>query len=116
MDGNEGFQERIIPAEGTVGLLQLIAAKLAGMNVSADKVSVGAGGVTLRNGAIRAVLGELVLQGYGITGKGTPGWPSPTPEMAATPEFEAVWQRIKGWDINVPDVYAGYCGANGNHV
>ena len=72
MDGNEGFQERIIPAEGTVGLLQLIAAKLAGMNVSADKVSAGAGGVTLRNGAIRAVLGELARQGGLVL---LPRWP-----------------------------------------
>jgi hypothetical protein len=36
--------------------------------------------------------------------------------MLATPEFEAVWQCIKTWDINVPEVYHGYCGANGNHV
>jgi len=43
-------------------------------------------------------------------------WPDPTPEMLASPEFEAVWQCIKKWDINVPDAYAGYCGANGNHV
>ena len=43
-------------------------------------------------------------------------WPSPTPEMLQTPEFEAVWQCIKSWDINVPHVYRGYCGANGNHV
>jgi len=43
-------------------------------------------------------------------------WPDPTPEMLETPEFEAVWQCIKRWDINVPDVYAGYCGATGNHV
>jgi hypothetical protein len=43
-------------------------------------------------------------------------WPDPTPEMLKTPEFEAVWQCIKRWDINVPDVYGGYCGATGNHV
>lgn len=43
-------------------------------------------------------------------------WPDPTPEMLQSPEFEAVWQCIKGWDINVPDVYGGYCGATGNHV
>lgn len=43
-------------------------------------------------------------------------WPDPTPEMLATPEFNAVWQCIKRWDINVPDVYGGYCGATGNHV
>jgi hypothetical protein len=43
-------------------------------------------------------------------------WPEPTPEMLETPEFEAVWQCIKRWDINVPDRYSGYCGATGNHV
>lgn len=43
-------------------------------------------------------------------------WPDPTPEMLASPEFEAVWQCIKEWDINVPDAYVGYCGATGNHV
>lgn len=43
-------------------------------------------------------------------------WPDPTPEMLATPEFEKIWQCIKRWDINVPDAYAGYCGATGNHV
>ena len=43
-------------------------------------------------------------------------WPDPTPEMLETPEFNAVWDCIKKWDINVPDVYRGYCGANGNHV
>lgn len=43
-------------------------------------------------------------------------WPDPTPEMLTSPEFEAIWQCIKRWDINVPQVYAGYCGATGNHV
>jgi hypothetical protein len=43
-------------------------------------------------------------------------WPDPTPEMLASPEFEVVWQCIKKWDINVPDAYAGYSGATGNHV
>lgn len=43
-------------------------------------------------------------------------WPDPTPEMLESPEFEAVWQCIKRWDINVPQAYAGYCGATGNHV
>ena len=47
---------------------------------------------------------------------GKPNWPDPTPEMLATPEFEAVWQTIKTWDINVPGAYFGYCGATGNHV
>jgi len=43
-------------------------------------------------------------------------WPDPTPEMVASPEFEAVWQCIKKWDISVPDAYFGRCHANGNHV
>jgi hypothetical protein len=43
-------------------------------------------------------------------------WNDPTPEMLNSPEFEAIWQCIKKWDINVPDAYSGYCGANGNHV
>lgn len=45
-----------------------------------------------------------------------PSWPDPTPEMLMSTEFEAVWQCIKRWDINVPDVYGGYCHATGNHV
>lgn len=46
----------------------------------------------------------------------TRDWPNPTPEMLSDPKFEAIWQAIKGWDINVPDAYSGYCGATGNHV
>lgn len=43
-------------------------------------------------------------------------WPDPTREMKVSPEFDAVWNCIKAWDINVPGAYAGYCGATGNHV
>ena len=43
-------------------------------------------------------------------------WPDPTPEMLADPLFDAIWNVIKTWDINVPDIYAGYCGATGNHA
>lgn len=43
-------------------------------------------------------------------------WPDPTPEMLNSPKFEAIWQCIKRWDINVPNAYTGYCGATGNHV
>lgn len=43
-------------------------------------------------------------------------WADPSPEELKTPEFEAVWQAIKTWDINVPEAYSGYCGATGNHV
>ena len=34
--------------------------------------------------------------------------PSPTPEEMASPQFEAIWNIIKTWDINVPDYYRGY--------
>ena len=44
-------------------------------------------------------------------------WPDPTPEMLGTPEFMAVWDTIKTWNINVPDVDGElYSGAAGNHV
>jgi hypothetical protein len=43
-------------------------------------------------------------------------WQDPTPEMLESPEFNAIWERIKHWDINVPGAYAGYMGATGNHV
>lgn len=43
-------------------------------------------------------------------------WPDPMPSMLETRPFNAVWDVIKKWDINVPDVYSGYCGATGNHV
>jgi hypothetical protein len=43
-------------------------------------------------------------------------WPDPTPQMLESPSFQAVWQLIRRWDIAVPDVYEGYCGATGNHV
>jgi len=42
--------------------------------------------------------------------------PNPTEEDLASPEFEAIWQVIKTWDVNVPSHYEGYCGANGSHV
>ena len=42
--------------------------------------------------------------------------PGPSTEMLASPEFEAVWQVIKSWDINVPSAYQGYMGATGSHV
>jgi hypothetical protein len=42
--------------------------------------------------------------------------PNPTPEEMASPQFEAIWNIIKTWDINVPDYYRGYSGGNGSHV
>jgi hypothetical protein len=48
----------------------------------------------------------------------TPGAEMPNPDQAMldSPEFEAIWQAIKRWDINAPEYYRGYCGANGSHV
>jgi hypothetical protein len=44
-------------------------------------------------------------------------WPDPTPEMLnGDPIFDAIWGVIKWWDINVPAIYSGYCGATGNHA
>jgi len=45
-----------------------------------------------------------------------PEWPGPSLEMTKDPEFNKIWNVIKSWDINVPHVYSGYCGATGNHV
>lgn len=44
--------------------------------------------------------------------------PSPTDDMVDgnDPLFEAIWKVIKKWDVNVPEYYTGYCGANGSHV
>lgn len=42
--------------------------------------------------------------------------PNPTVDDLNDPVFEAIWQTIKRWDVNVPDCYTGYCGANGSHV
>lgn len=49
-------------------------------------------------------------------------YPDPTPEMLASPEFDAVWQAIKGWDIcrnpqyhidrNEPTLYSGATGTD----
>lgn len=30
--------------------------------------------------------------------------------------FDSIWQVIKTWDVNVPEIYGGYCGATGNHA
>jgi len=60
----------------------------------------------------QAINKELVAADY----RPRKAWPDPTPEMLETSMFEAIWQCIKSWDINVPDAYNGYCGATGNHV
>lgn len=43
-------------------------------------------------------------------------WPDPTPEQLNSFWFNKIWNVIKDWDIAVPNAYAGYCGATGNHV
>lgn len=43
--------------------------------------------------------------------------PSPTPTMVeGDPLFDAIWNVIKSWDVNVPEHYQGYCHCNGSHV
>ena len=42
--------------------------------------------------------------------------PSPTLDEQNDLAFKAIWSVIKNWDINVPEYYSGYCGANGSHV
>lgn len=42
--------------------------------------------------------------------------PNPSESDLESPVFEAIWQTIKRWDVNVPNYYIGYCGANGSHV
>lgn len=48
--------------------------------------------------------------------RGMKEMPNPTPEQLHDPLFTAIWEVIKSWDIDVPEYYAGYCGANGSHV
>lgn len=43
-------------------------------------------------------------------------WPDPKPEDIESKDFKFVWECVKSWDINVPEVYTGYSGATGNHV
>jgi hypothetical protein len=47
-----------------------------------------------------------------------PRKPMPTPNESDlnSPIFEAIWNVIKTWDVNVPAYYSGYCAANGSHV
>ncbi|BDD79805.1 hypothetical protein [Burkholderia phage FLC9] len=47
---------------------------------------------------------------------GLTAMPNPTDDDLNSPLFEAIWQVIKKWDVNVPEFYAGYCGANGSHA
>lgn len=42
--------------------------------------------------------------------------PNPSKEDLDSPLFNAIWDVIKSWDVNVPAYYVGYCGANGSHA
>lgn len=43
--------------------------------------------------------------------------PSPTPAMLDGDQlFDAIYDAICSWDVNVPACYIGYCGANGSHA
>ena len=52
------------------------------------------------------------LRIYEKRSKPLPGYPADK----GTPAFDAIWECIKTWDINVPEAYGGYCGATGSHV
>lgn len=51
-----------------------------------------------------------------ISGCETKQMPNPSEEDLKSQEFNAIWKVIKAWDVNVPEYYRGYCGANGSHV
>lgn len=51
-----------------------------------------------------------------MTDYGTNNYGDPSAAMLTDPMFNAVWNEIKSWDINVPEEYEGYCGATGNHA
>lgn len=42
--------------------------------------------------------------------------PNPTEDELNSIWFNKIWSVIKNWDVNCPDYYNGYCGANGSHV
>lgn len=45
-------------------------------------------------------------------------WPEPTKKQLSSPEFDAIWNVIKTWNICVPEVngHGMYTSATGNHV
>lgn len=48
---------------------------------------------------------------------GSEAFPDPTAAMLVGDAlFDAIWNAMQGWDIGVPAVYSGYCGALGNHA
>jgi len=43
--------------------------------------------------------------------------PVPTIKMLnGDPIFDAIYDVVKFWDINIPSYYTGYCGGNGSHA
>ncbi len=51
-----------------------------------------------------------------INAQRTATLPSPTDKDLESPIFNAIFDCIKTWDVNVPERYHGYCGANGSHA
>jgi len=52
-----------------------------------------------------------------VSGPFSKSMPNPTFKMLNDdPIFDAIWEVIKDWDINVPEYYHGYSGATGSHV
>lgn len=53
---------------------------------------------------------EEILEKYNF-------WVDPTEEDLKDPKFNAIWNTIKTWDINVPEIDDDlYSKATGNHV
>jgi hypothetical protein len=46
----------------------------------------------------------------------TGNYQDPSSEMLKDPLWNAIYEEIRDWDINVPSEYTGYCGALGNHA
>ena len=68
-------------------------------------------------------MGKTIFEQHGgdrFNSKEYPGvkrnMPNPSKDELKTEEFNAIWNLIKTWDINVPEYYNGYTGANGSHV
>jgi hypothetical protein len=42
--------------------------------------------------------------------------PNPSEVEVNSGLFKKIWAVMKSWDVNAPEYYSGYCGANGSHV
>jgi hypothetical protein len=51
-----------------------------------------------------------------IPKSGVERMPTPTEEDLKDPEFNAIWDVIKSWDVNVSKYYKGYSKTTGSHV